>query len=191
MGNKGLMTRNRIINTTMKLIKTKGLADISVREICEASGIAKGTFYVHFEAKEDVAWALLDISFESLLKEFNSFASTEPTLDAIEDFLNFIFDFSIENIELLQLIHHIWFTSYIGKDKLQDRYEDIWTSIIKSFLTNGVNKGLYSIDNIPFMSYFLATSIHGLIDEAINGKSDFDLQVLKLETKRIIKKLIT
>ncbi|MBQ7409298.1 MAG: TetR/AcrR family transcriptional regulator, partial [Alphaproteobacteria bacterium] len=48
-----LETRKKLLKTGQKLIMRKGLSNISVEDITNAAGVAKGTFYTYFKRKED------------------------------------------------------------------------------------------------------------------------------------------
>ena len=47
-------TKQRLFETAVELIKKKGYHHTTVSEICQAAGIAKGSFYVHYSSKEDI-----------------------------------------------------------------------------------------------------------------------------------------
>lgn len=51
---KAAATKERIFSTAAGLIKRKGYANVTVSEICENAGIAKGSFYVYYRSKEDI-----------------------------------------------------------------------------------------------------------------------------------------
>jgi TetR/AcrR family transcriptional regulator len=53
-------TRERILAMALELFSTKGYDATSVREICDASGIAKPTLYHFYGSKEGVYRALVD-----------------------------------------------------------------------------------------------------------------------------------
>ena len=46
--------KQKIIETTIKLIKKNGAGAITVRQVCEASDLSIGTFYHHFQNKDDL-----------------------------------------------------------------------------------------------------------------------------------------
>jgi len=46
-------TRKKIYNAAMDLITEKGYDNITVAEICEHAGVAKGLFYYYFNSKND------------------------------------------------------------------------------------------------------------------------------------------
>ena len=51
---KAILTKNKVFETAIKLIKEKGYDNVTVSQICEKAGVAKGTFYVHYKSKEDI-----------------------------------------------------------------------------------------------------------------------------------------
>ncbi|MDT5019062.1 MAG: hypothetical protein QOD39_5222 [Mycobacterium sp.] len=51
-------TVEKILVGTMKALSRRGTHKLSVSDICESSGVARGTFYRYFTSKEDVLAAL-------------------------------------------------------------------------------------------------------------------------------------
>ena len=45
-------TKKKILAAAKRLIGERGLADVSVEEITEACGVAKGTYYTYFKKKQ-------------------------------------------------------------------------------------------------------------------------------------------
>lgn len=55
--------RDKLIAAANKLVLKKGLSATRVDEVCAEAGVTKGSFYHHFESKEDMASALLEDFF--------------------------------------------------------------------------------------------------------------------------------
>lgn len=53
-------TRERLIDTTQRLLWSDGYAGVSVDRICKEAGVKKGSFYHFFPSKEDLVLAALD-----------------------------------------------------------------------------------------------------------------------------------
>ena len=51
---QGKKTKQKIYSSARELITQNGYDNVTVDEICQKAGVAKGTFYVHFKAKEDI-----------------------------------------------------------------------------------------------------------------------------------------
>lgn len=47
-------TKRNIFETAVRLIKEKGYGNITISEICKTAGVAKGSFYVYYNSKEDI-----------------------------------------------------------------------------------------------------------------------------------------
>lgn len=54
---KGDRARERILDATLDLIRTRGYAATRVSDVCEAAGLTKGGFFHHFSGKEELAVA--------------------------------------------------------------------------------------------------------------------------------------
>jgi AcrR family transcriptional regulator len=58
--NKAEKTRQFIIEKTAPVFNTKGVAATAVTDIMEATQMAKGSLYVHFENKEELSYCAVD-----------------------------------------------------------------------------------------------------------------------------------
>lgn len=54
----GLRTRERLLDAGVAVAEQYGLAGLSVNRVVDAAGVAKGTFYVHFDNREAFVDAL-------------------------------------------------------------------------------------------------------------------------------------
>ena len=59
---RALATRAKIIEAAVQLFDTTGYGETSLVHIMEIAGVTTGSFYYHFEAKVDVAAAIIDES---------------------------------------------------------------------------------------------------------------------------------
>lgn len=59
MQTKGERTRERILRASEKLFSEKGYRNVSMQEICHASGLSKGGLYRHFGSKSELLFALV------------------------------------------------------------------------------------------------------------------------------------
>ena len=59
-------SREKIIDTAISIIRKKGADAVTVREVCETSGLSIGTFYHYFRDKDDLMMHFLrETSFDS------------------------------------------------------------------------------------------------------------------------------
>ena len=59
-------SKEKIINTTISIIKENGADNITVRDVCSRAGLSVGTFYHYFRDKDDLMMFFLkETSFEA------------------------------------------------------------------------------------------------------------------------------
>lgn len=58
---KQIQRRFEIIDKVMKLTKTTPFEDLSIRDICEGTGISVGSFYHYFKEKSDLVCGLMEL----------------------------------------------------------------------------------------------------------------------------------
>ncbi len=77
--------RRRLLESAYSLFAEKGAASTSIAEICEKSGIAKGTFYLYFEDKQDLEQTLNSRISHSLYSDGLEYAIAHHTESAAEN----------------------------------------------------------------------------------------------------------
>lgn len=59
-------TRDALKQSAITLILEKGFDEVSVQDITDHADLGRGTFYVHFNDKEDIAWTAVREGFDAL-----------------------------------------------------------------------------------------------------------------------------
>ena len=76
-----------IIDAVNYLLSEKGFDLMTMDDVAERVGIAKGSLYKHFSSKEKLAGAALVRLLKSTLSELDSYPETIPAIDKIERIL--------------------------------------------------------------------------------------------------------
>jgi len=78
-------TRDRIVDASLRLFVSQGIAETTTRDIAKEAGIAEGTIYRHFESKEALAAEIFMETFMPLSRALVLLEGDEgPVLDRIE-----------------------------------------------------------------------------------------------------------
>lgn len=90
------LTQKAIVEITMRLVEQKTVKKITVRDIVEACGITRNTFYYHFHDIYEVLEHALAAGFERIGEES----------ERLEDFLAASFAFCVEYQKVLYNLYH-------------------------------------------------------------------------------------
>ena len=90
------LTQKAIVETTIRLVEQKTIKKITVRDIVEACGITRNTFYYYFHDIYEVLELALAAGFERIGTESENF----------EDFLASSFAFCVEYQKVLYNLYH-------------------------------------------------------------------------------------
>lgn len=168
---KALETQNKVIDTAMKLVQKHGYEQVTVNQICEACGVAKGTFYTYFTSKKDIIVKLTS-QFNNELRQL------------------FIYDESLSAVTLYQNAVTAYLC-YINKDghaftksyvkamiDAELAKENISLDLQQNFIGKVLDKGLREGDfqsnmsNDDFFALFSATLMGVLTQWSMNNESD-------------------
>lgn len=82
---QAMETKNKIYDAAVREFNEKGFNNVSIEDITKAAKVAKGSFYTHFQSKEDLvlySYTRADVSYQKAYEESEG-----------RDFLNRMLDF--------------------------------------------------------------------------------------------------
>ncbi len=111
-------TREKILEATERLIKTRGLARATTKEIAREAGCAEGTLYRHFESKEDLFLGIIQESLTPFLETFYRYqAGSNTVYDNLMGIAQALLTYYEQIIPLA--------ASFFADAELLKRYQDI------------------------------------------------------------------
>lgn len=122
------LTKKKIFDTTMLLIKKKGYGKITIREICQSAQISIGTFYIYFTSKDEILWEIYDKIDQKV--KFADSVSGQPVIGLIgQDFLMYLSHMtSMFEKELLREIYRNTLLS--GENHFLSRERPLFQSVL-------------------------------------------------------------
>ncbi|MBF9061359.1 TetR family transcriptional regulator [Rhodobacterales bacterium HKCCSP123] len=82
-------TRKRILDAAYRLYYRKGFSRVSVDAVAELAGVTKRTVYYHFDSKDQVVAAMIEIQHLQLMKQYRSWL--EPSSNSAPDIVTSLF----------------------------------------------------------------------------------------------------
>jgi AcrR family transcriptional regulator len=132
-----MQTRMKIVLAAEKLIKERGIEDISVEDITNEAGVAKGSFYTYFKRKEDVGTEIANAIFDKMRQEVVT--EGQDVYRQITAFLSSSIDFIAESgvRGAQQWIKNVVDPSF-ESEKTKYTYD---SGVIRQMLADGVKSG--------------------------------------------------
>lgn len=90
-------TRQQILDAANRLFRERKYEDVSIKDICAASGASVGSFYHHFGSKEHLV-ELFYQEFDEYIGQFLEDFQTLPPLDALFSIIGHEMDYLCTNV---------------------------------------------------------------------------------------------
>ncbi|WP_029080023.1 TetR/AcrR family transcriptional regulator [Bradyrhizobium sp. th.b2] len=124
-------TKQKIFDAATKIVGKYGYAEASVARITEAAGVAQGTFYNHFENRQELLDQLLPKIGLDMVRFIRARTGTASAArQEIERFSAF-FDFIREVPEFLRILNEAEFFAPIGYQKHFDNISSAYLRILQ------------------------------------------------------------
>lgn len=193
---KALITRQKLLDTAEILLKTNGFNALSVEDITQKAGVAKGTFYIYFKHKEDIIAEICRGYFKKIENQINSMKDKN-----IVEKLSLYFDNFMRAVELYGInICREWIrasvdpkTSFDLTDTTKWEYD---VDMLKNILENAIkNKDLKENTPVELLVHLIISQLYGMMtcwcmsDGAFEPK-DWTKKFAKIQLTAILKDYI-
>ena len=158
------ITRQKLINATENLLKSNGLNALCVEDITKSAGVAKGTFYVYFQHKEDIISEICRGYFKKIETQINEMKSAN-----IIDKLSLYFDNFMCAVEIYGInICREWIrgtidprTAFDNTDMSKWQYD---VKMLKNILNNAINNHELKKDTpVDILSNLFISELYGMM----------------------------
>ena len=144
---KGEKRRQELIRIAYRLFVSKGYEQTSVDEIIEEAGIAKGTYYYHFQSKEQMLEEVIDMMLQAEAERAEAVLGAD--LSVPEKIVGIIASIQPEQQErtIEDALHRP--ENLLMHDRMRRRLFDLIVPILSRAAEDGVREGLFACDHIP------------------------------------------
>jgi len=161
-----MTTREKIINTARTLFYSRGYQATSIQEIIDAVDIARGTFYHHFQSKEELLEEL--VGQESAgTREFLQKIVEQPQWNAVEKLNQFFLQLNSWKAEQPGLMLATFEALYkrdnlILREKIVQESTRRIAPLLEHILEQGREEGLFSLSDPAYTAELIFTLGSGL-----------------------------
>ena len=150
--------RQKIVDNASELFAAKGYHGTTIDEIVQATGIAKGTFYIYFDSKETLLVEVIKRLVSTTMERIDARLAEKKERDFIaniemkgQEFL----DLYLSKSQLLYML----IGEAVGNQRLMDQLEEVFRQMAASIerdLREGIQAGeLYPYSDLRTVAYAL------------------------------------
>lgn len=153
------------MDAAQALFLDKGFAATSVDEIVRAADVAKGTFYVYFQTKDDVLSALQARFIDSFCERLDKAIADRAPDDwhgSLDAWLETGVHGYLEQVELHDLVFHRSHPSH-----RQMKHGNPVTIRLAALLNEGGRHGAWTVDDPQLTAVMIFNALHGAVDDNI------------------------
>lgn len=150
----------------MVVFLEKGVTSASVDDIVRTAGVAKGTFYLYFDTKDDVVSAVAERMVEDVAARIEVL-STAPDRSPIERLLSFGAELTAVGgepyeLDLMEAFHRP--ENRAIHDRIGERVFTRLAPAIEAIVADGIDQGLFRPQDPSRASIFVAACLASLHD---------------------------
>lgn len=163
-------TKEKIRKTSIKLFISKGLENVSIKDIAQAANVSVGSFYNYFESKLDVLYQNYKVADEKFTRFVNDGVEGKTVKDKIKNYMLFYIDFVIsEPYEFTKLL-------YNNNNKLFLKKGRAMQTLLIPIIYEGINnKEITTNMNSEEIIEYLFMTMRGLIFHWCLHDGSFDI----------------
>ena len=137
--------REKIIELAMEKMKQVGIKSISIDDLCHEIGISKKTFYVYFDAKDDLVAAMLRKHEDNLVNGVKMTVEGKTVLELLLSFMQIAGE-TKDVRRVPPLVHDLKkYYPILYKEHLE-RVRTFAREIMREQIARGVEEGLFRAD---------------------------------------------
>ncbi len=162
-------TRRRLTDAGRELIATHGVAGLKIGELTDAADVGRGSFYNHFESKEDFVDAVVGESLEALAAHVLADVAldADPAAAAAEADRRFI-GLARDDPDFARLL--------VNLDHGDDVFREAVLPYARSAFERGVAAGRFSVPDMDTALLTLTGGALGVIRAILAGKAPRDAE---------------
>ena len=188
LGQRGALTRQRLLEAAEEVFAQVGYHDASIVKITETAGVAMGTFYLYFRGKKEIFDELL-IDLNRRVRRAMSEASSQGGTRLEQELLGFraFFRFTAEHPALYRVIRQ---AEFVSPEMLRYHYEKLSAGYVEGLRTAAERGEVGQIDpEVTAWALMAAGELIGMRWILWDERDEMPARVLE-ELERIVARVL-
>lgn len=179
--------RDDLMNAAQRMFIEHGVNHTTVDQITNAAEVAKGTFYIYFNSKEDIHAALASRFVEEYVRKVRAEINNESEDDfagRLAAWVGASVDGYLNDPPLVDMLFHKH--PQIPNGNLTNKI----VSPLEELLSSGQQSGAWSIRSPHFVAVYLYSALHGVIDDLIFSSNPITKRKLVNEIEMLSRRVV-
>lgn len=162
-------SRQAILDAAARLFRARGYSAVSLRDIASEAGMKAGSVYYHFESKEAIVLAVLNIGIAAVHEEVAHAVDSLPAdadastvlRAAILSHLRSLFEFNDYTSANVRIFHQVPAEIRQANAQARRKYDQLWTGILQRIEAEGALRASLSSQQLRPM---LISALNATLD---------------------------
>jgi AcrR family transcriptional regulator len=163
-----LDNRRKILDTTARLIISKGVQNISLSDIANEVGISKGTLYYYYSSKADLIYEITEHHVGRITENLMKWIDTVGDERSPEEILVVVVKIILGTSKRGKLHHYLIHEALTNNQPLLSRYKDTYRQW-KEMLNAGLSRVFHDDKDHSVLGETILMSIDGIIIQNMLG----------------------
>ncbi len=182
-------TKDKLVDVARQLFAKMGVENTTMNDIALASKKGRRTVYTYFKSKEDIYMAVVESELDILLETMRRVAEKNcPPDEKILELIYTRLDVVKEVVYRNGTLRAYFFRDIWRVEKVRKRFDMKEVLLFKDVLREGVEKGVFRIDDIDMTAELLHYCVKGIEVPYIRGQIGPNLDDTTRE--RYVKRLV-
>ena len=156
-------TRDRFIEVARQLFARKGVENTTMNDIASASDKGRRTIYTYFKSKREIFNAVIASETDELLGRLRRIVALDeaPQVKLVK-YIDCRFETMSEIVSRNGSLRAGFFRDVRKVDRARKLITDKESSLLKEILQEGIDKGIFRIEDVDAASLVITHTLHGL-----------------------------
>jgi AcrR family transcriptional regulator len=184
--------RTELMDAAVRIFSEKGIPRTTVSDITESAGVAKGTFYLYFDSKEQLLGALKERLVDEILEHANSQyarVGSEDWWALVDSVIESFVDFMLERRDMVYVLMQEGGHATDSDDvfiECEAKVDAMFASGIKA----GVDAGAFRTTDPEMIAKFFHHAIDGALIHAVLYNEEIDRDRFVNGAKELVRKTL-
>jgi AcrR family transcriptional regulator len=185
-------TREIILDAASRLVERYGYRKTTMEEIAREAGIGKGTTYLYFRSKEDVALSCVDRKNRRLHERQREIARSPGTpVERLREILMARVLVRLDSVQhYTQSLDELYAALRPAILASRDRYHEVEAQILAEVLTEGRRDGVFAFEDALAAARTLVLATNGLLPYSLSARELGERDEVAAKTSQIIDVLL-